>query len=139
MLLEKQTQLLVATVDEEVEGLPGMPSLSASLKISGGASRRLPEQQISGRELRVVPTPLRHKELHKTSLWLHIQACFRDYLLKGNSCILVKCLLYTAFLALVIFNCISFIHSAGLKLALFSGMSQLFIVCEMNPRLAISY
>lgn len=41
----------MTTADEEVEGLPGMPSLSAFLKISGGASRRLPEQQISGREL----------------------------------------------------------------------------------------
>ncbi|NXP31857.1 NAC3 protein, partial [Leiothrix lutea] len=45
--------------------------------------KRLPEQQTSGRELRVVPTPLRHKELHKTSLWLYIQDCFHDYLLKG--------------------------------------------------------
>lgn len=127
----------MTTAEEEGEGLPGMPLLSAFLKISGGASRRLSEQQIPGRELRVVPTPLRRKELHKTSLWLYIQDCFHDYLLKCNSCILVKCLLYTAFLALVIFNCISLIHSVGLKFALFSGMSQLFILCEMNPRLLL--
>lgn len=77
----------MTTADEE--GFPGMSSLSAFLKISGGASRRLPEQQISGREFRVFPTPLRHKELHKTSLWLYTQDFFHDYLLKGNSCILV--------------------------------------------------